>query len=86
MSPNILLQAAVMGILAGVGGSKQVDAHASGLQDGSVLQTPDPAKHACKGQNPCKGLGGCKTDKNDCKGRNQCKGKGGCRTDGKSAR
>jgi hypothetical protein len=36
-------------------------------------------KHACIGQNSCKGKGGCgKT-----KGKNQCKGQGGCRTDGR---
>ncbi len=39
-------------------------------------------KHACKGQNSCKGKGGCKTGDNGCKGKNSCKGKGGCATDG----
>ena len=39
-------------------------------------------KHACKGQNSCKGKGGCKTSDNGCKGKNDCKGKGGCATDG----
>jgi hypothetical protein len=37
-------------------------------------------KHGCKGQNSCKGNGGCKTDKNACKGQNECKGQGGCAT------
>ncbi len=37
-------------------------------------------KHGCKGQNSCKGNGGCKTDKNACKGHNECKGQGGCAT------
>lgn len=37
-------------------------------------------KHGCKGQNSCKGKGGCKTDKNACKGHNACKGQGGCAT------
>jgi hypothetical protein len=44
----------------------------------------DTDKHACKGQNACKGKGGCKTDKNACKGQNACKGMGGCATDGKA--
>jgi hypothetical protein len=39
-------------------------------------------KHACKGQNSCKGKGGCKASDNGCKGKNSCKGKGGCATDG----
>ncbi len=39
-------------------------------------------KHACKGQNSCKGKGGCKASDNGCKGKNTCKGKGGCATDG----
>jgi hypothetical protein len=39
-------------------------------------------KHACKGQNSCKGNGGCKAGDNGCKGKNSCKGKGGCATDG----
>ena len=40
------------------------------------------AKHACAGQNSCKGEGGCKTGDAGCKGKNSCKGKGGCATDG----
>src|SRR5882672_5847348 len=36
-------------------------------------------KHACKGQNECKGKGNCKTDKHACKGQNECKGQGGCK-------
>jgi hypothetical protein len=39
-------------------------------------------KHACKGQNSCKGNGGCSASDNGCKGKNSCKGKGGCATDG----
>ena len=34
-------------------------------------------KHACKGQNECKGQGGGENW-----GKNECKGKGGCATDG----
>jgi hypothetical protein len=39
------------------------------------------AAHDCKGQNACKGLGTCKTDKNACAGMNACKGQGACKTD-----
>jgi len=39
-------------------------------------------KHACKGQNSCKGKGGCSSSDNGCQGKNSCSGKGGCATDG----
>jgi len=39
-------------------------------------------KHMCKGQNSCRGKGGCKSSDSGCKARNSCKGKGGCATDG----
>lgn len=32
----------------------------------------------CAGANPCRGLGACKSDKNECAGKNACKGKGEC--------
>jgi hypothetical protein len=38
--------------------------------------------HACKGQNSCKGTGGCNTGDQGCKGKNTCSGKGGCKTNG----
>jgi hypothetical protein len=38
--------------------------------------------HACKGQNSCKGQGGCSTGDQGCKGKNSCQGKGGCKTNG----
>jgi hypothetical protein len=45
---------------------------------GIVLAQDNPLpKHACKGQNDCKGQGGGKHP-----GQNDCKGKGGCATDG----
>jgi hypothetical protein len=44
--------------------------------DGATTQ------HDCKGNNECKGQGGCKTGDNGCKGQNSCKGKGGCKTSG----
>ena len=63
--------------------------HASTLASGPVTaakaglplaDTPDADKHSCKGQNTCKGKGGCKTGDNGCKAKNTCKGKGGCKT------
>jgi hypothetical protein len=42
-----------------------------------LIQDKPLPKHACKGQNDCKGQGGGKNA-----GKNDCKGKGGCATDG----
>jgi hypothetical protein len=42
-----------------------------------LVQDKTLPKHACKGQNDCKGQGGGKKA-----GKNDCKGKGGCATDG----
>ena len=42
-----------------------------------LVQDTTQTKHACKGQNDCKGQGGGKKA-----GKNGCKGKGGCATDG----
>ena len=58
---------------------------AMGLSSLSNFDDPQTDKHACKGQNSCKGKGGCKTGDNGCKGKNSCKGKGGCATDGSKA-
>jgi hypothetical protein len=44
-----------------------------------LVQDTTVPKHACKGQNDCKGQGG--GDKKHA-GKNDCKGKGGCATDG----
>jgi hypothetical protein len=44
-----------------------------------LVQDKTLPKHACKGQNDCKGQGG--GDKKHA-GKNDCKGKGGCATDG----
>jgi hypothetical protein len=88
---SLVLTAAFTGLLGGTmarvnagvpttnnSGSKLA---AAGVYAGSSLQDKSD-KHACKGQNSCKGLGGCKTGDNGCKGKNSCKGKGGCATDG----
>ena len=42
-----------------------------------LVQDKPLPKHACAGQNDCKGHGGGKDA-----GKNDCKGKGGCATDG----
>ncbi len=61
-----LLATSVMG--AGV-------ANATGLDKIEKSASSDAKeKHACKGQNACKGMGG--------DGKNECKGKGACATDG----
>jgi hypothetical protein len=78
---TLLVQAAVLGILAGL--SRHLDTGGADDSRSDQLQSSSGDKHACKGQNACKGMGGCKTAEHACKGLNQCKGKGGCRTDGK---
>ena len=89
---SLIVGAALAGLLAGSG-----SIHASTLlpglnssrsaqdqgQDKKSDKDQVKEKHARKGQNSCKGKGGCKASDNGCKGENSCKGKGGCRTDGK---
>jgi hypothetical protein len=67
------------------------DATPGGVVGGSAgVRAPSPpqavpgsasnsGKMCCRGQNDCKGKGGCKTVNHDCKGKNDCKGNGGCR-------
>jgi hypothetical protein len=62
---------------AGVTAVQQDDSSQAGKKSKDKVE-----KHACKGQNSCKGKGGCKASDNGCKGKNDCKGKGGCATDG----
>ena len=81
-SKAVIASAAVAGLLTG---SLAVRAYAASTPShaGVSLQTMADAektplpKHACKGQNDCKGQGGGKHP-----GHNSCKGKGGCATDG----
>jgi hypothetical protein len=89
-----LMAAAVTGILAGTtacGGEATPPPAAPAAEPApaapvaddrapAATDLTDPAKHACKGQNDCKGRGGCKTELNTCKGQNECKGRGGCKT------
>ena len=91
----LLAGAALAGLMTGT--SAKLNAQALGQNQGnagirSVSMSDDGGKdkkdkdktekHACKGQNSCKGKGGCKASDNGCKGKNSCKGKGGCATDG----
>ena len=91
---SLLMTAAMSGLLTGAtttlsattntnGGANSIT-RAMGLSSSS-FDEPQTDKHACKGQNSCKGKGGCKTGDNGCKGKNSCKGKGGCATDGSKA-
>jgi hypothetical protein len=81
-SKAVIAGAAVAGLLSG---SLAVRTYAASTPShaGVSLQTMAEAeksplpKHACKGQNDCKGQGGGKNP-----GENSCKGKGGCATDG----
>jgi len=79
----IVAGAAIAGLMSGSFAATSHAAVSTG-KPGVSLQT-DKAKgdkHACQGQNSCKGKGGCKTGDNGCKAKNSCKGKGGCATDG----
>ena len=80
-SKAVIAGAAVAGLLTG---SLAVRSYAASTPQnpGVSLQTLADTgkaipKHACKGQNACKGQGGGKHP-----GENSCKGKGGCATDG----
>jgi len=82
---TLLAGAALAGMLAGTGVAVQASTLLTGLKSSYNAQDQDPAKdkkadkkvkekHACKGQNSCKGKGA--------DGKNSCKGKGSCATDG----
>ncbi len=91
---SIVLTAAFAGLLGGTmarvnarpasAGNGQEISSASSMAGQSLGAAMDAKKdkHACQGQNSCKGKGGCKSGDNGCKGKNSCKGKGGCATDG----
>ncbi len=80
----LLMGAAITGFVAGQnafaqnsGGDKKDQSTSS--DSGKKASKSKTEKHACKGQNSCKGKGGC----GETKGKNDCKGKGGCSTDPK---
>jgi len=84
---SLALAAAFAGLIGGTSlrlnaettnGNSAPTAHAGVL----LVQDTTAPKHACKGQNDCKGQGG--GDKKHA-GKNDCKGKGGCATDGSKA-
>ena len=85
-SKAVIAGAAVAGLLTGSLAVRAYAASTSGtsasghagvsLHTMAAEKQPLP-KHACKGQNDCKGQGGGKNW-----GKNECKGKGGCATDG----
>jgi hypothetical protein len=76
---SVKLNAQTLGQNQGTAGIRAVSTSDDGGQDNDKDKTE---KHGCKGQNSCKGKGGCKSSDNGCKGKNSCKGKGGCATDG----
>ena len=87
---NFALAAAFAGLLGGttarLNAQQPVPSHsevtASSSPSAGVLVAADEKelpKHACKGQNDCKGQGG--GDKKHA-GKNACKGQGACATDG----
>jgi len=85
---NVLVNAAMAGMIAGVGlmvpagSSAATPSHGvsqnscSGKSGENAENTSE--RHACKGMNACKGQGNCKSGDNGCAGKNSCKGKGGC--------
>jgi hypothetical protein len=68
----LVIGAALSGFVAGT----TAMAKTTGDDSGKKATTTKEAKHCCKGQNSCKGKGGCGAEK----GKNDCKGKGGCST------
>jgi len=79
----VVAGAAIAGLMSGSFAATTHAAAVSTMKPGVSLEASKAKdKHACQGQNSCKGKGGCKTGDNGCKGKNSCKGKGGCATDG----
>jgi len=83
---SLALAAAFAGLIGGTSvrlNAQTAQSNGSSVQSThtGVLLVQDKTlpKHACKGQNDCKGQGG--GDKKHA-GKNDCKGKGGCATDG----
>jgi hypothetical protein len=74
---SLVLAAAVAGLFGGTALRVNAQPTAPAASAGVLLAQTAPAKHACKGQNDCKGQGGGKNA-----GKNSCKGQGNCATDG----
>jgi len=86
-SKALIVGVALTGLLAGASNRAQASTATTGSSStatfakaGLQIADGDTDTHSCKGQNTCKGKGGCKTGDNGCKGKNSCKGKGGCKT------
>ena len=75
----LLVGAALTGFMAGTSMAQTGDQKAPDA--GKTATKAKVAKHCCKGQNECKGQGGCGAEKH----KNDCKGKGGCSTKSKCA-
>ena len=88
----MLASAALAGLMTGTSATLHAQSQGQGASAGAVQQDDNQngqkskkdttEKHGCKGQNSCKGKGGCSASDNGCKGKNSCQGKGGCATDG----
>ena len=85
---NLALAAAFAGLLGGttarlnaqpISGQSAATANSSAIPGVMVVSDKELPKHACKGQNDCKGQGGGDTKH---AGKNDCKGQGACATDG----
>jgi hypothetical protein len=85
---HLVLAAAFAGLLGGttarlnaqpVSGQSETNGSPSFAGVMVAADKKDLPKHACKGQNDCKGQGG--GDKKH-RGKNSCKGQGACATDG----
>ncbi|HEY6350248.1 MAG TPA: hypothetical protein VI636_12645 [Candidatus Angelobacter sp.] len=81
----LLVGAALSGFVAGAAATATAqtgsdEGKATKNDSGKKAHKSGTEKHACKGQNSCKGKGGCQTGDNGCNGKNSCKGKGGCAT------
>ena len=82
-SKALIVGVALTGLLAGASNRAQAATGTttpSFAKAGLQIAADDTDTHSCKGQNTCKGKGGCKTGDNGCKGKNSCKGKGGCKS------
>jgi hypothetical protein len=83
---SLALAAAFAGLIGGttVRLNAQTNPQGASAHAGILLVQDDKKplpKHACKGQNDCKGQGGGGKQA----GKNACKGQGGCATDGSKA-
>jgi hypothetical protein len=85
---SLALAAAFTGLLGGttvrvnaqpISGQSAATANSSAIAGVMIDSAKTLPKHACKGQNDCKGQGG--GDKAH-RGKNSCKGQGACATDG----